>query len=442
MSSILKNLFYILLIVFLSACRKKELKKVNQDRQADSIYTSFEHIFYEVDSLLKIDASKFWNIDLSGSILFVNPETREFVANQNNKDQNFRKQGKVFVDTLPNNLNIANTAIDWEGKRWTIVMTPLPNNKNVRNNLIIHELFHRVQPSIGFDGLSEISNDHLDTYDGRVLLKLELEALKLAISAKSLDSCHHHIKNALYFRVKRQLEGNIKNAENTLEINEGLAEYTGVMLSGRTPKEMETHFIESIDLFYQNKTFIRSFAYQTIPLYGYLLSKINPNWQHSINKETNLTDYFIHEFAVLPFDDMHYANIAAKNNYNFKNIIEEEKEREAQRLARITAYKKVFVEGKTLELPFRNMNISFDPRNIMPLENYGTVYPTMRVTDDWGILTVKEGALLDTNWSKVTVSEPSKIDSDVVEGSGWILELKEGWKVVNENGLYILKEEH
>lgn len=35
------------------------------------------------------------------------------------------------------------------------------------------------------------------------------------------------------------------------------------------------------------------------------------------------------------------------------------------------------------------MNILFEPRNMIPIERVKTVYPILRITDNWGILTVK-----------------------------------------------------
>ena len=86
------------------------------------------------------------------------------------------------------------------------------------------------------------------------------------------------------------------------------------------------------------------------------------------------------------------------------------------------------------------MNISFDPRNITPLENFGTVYPTMRITDNWGILTVNNGALLDSNWGNVIVSTPTEIGNEIVKGNGWTLELKENWIVEKTEGKFLLKK--
>lgn len=436
----MKQIIYIAITVLFFACGCGNSEEQNKQQSSNLKYIYYEQIFCQIDSLLKIDNSKFWNYNLYGPILFVNPDTRELVANQNNEKGNFKKIGNIFIDTLPINLNIANTAINWDGKRWTMLMTPLPKNKKVLNNLIIHELFHGIQPNIGFDSLSEQSNNHLDTYEGRILLKLELEALKNALLVKNREATSQHIVNALNFRSIRHSDSTIKASENSLEINEGLAEFTGVMLSGRHNKDIKTHFIEKVNLFYENKTFVRSFAYQTIPIYGYFLSQDKPNWHQEIKKQTNLTDYFINAFSIQPFERTDYEAIAIENEYNYQNILEEEKERENKRLALIASYKILFIESPTLELPFRNMNISFDPRNITPLEDYGTVYPNMRVTDDWGILTVEEGALLSPTWSGVTISKPTKINNEIVEGIGWKLALAKGWKVEKSGESYILKE--
>ncbi len=86
------------------------------------------------------------------------------------------------------------------------------------------------------------------------------------------------------------------------------------------------------------------------------------------------------------------------------------------------------------------MNISFDPRNIIPLENFGTVYPNIRVTDNWGILTVKEGALLASNWGSIRVSEPTDFEDKITKGKGWTLELNKNWNIEKtEDGFIVIK---
>ena len=437
-----KKIYYFILIMFAScSTNKSKISEKNITNKTASETEIIAETFSEVDSLLKIDNGKFWNHQLYGPILIIDPNTRIFFANENNSSNQFKKINSIFTDTLPNELNIANTALNWVNKRWSMIMLPLPEDKIARNNLVIHELFHRIQPEIGFDNLQEQSNGHLDTYEGRVLLKLELQALKEALASDNENSKRLHLKIALTFRNKRQSTIENKNAENSLEINEGLAEYTAIMLSGRNDKQMISHLTNNVNQFYENPTFVRSFAYQTIPIYGYLLSKETNNWQREISKETNLTAFFVKSFNTDTTTNRTFDQIAQENDYDYKKIKETEKIRENERLARIAQYKQKFLNDPTLKLYFENMNISFDPRNITPLENIGIVYPNLRVTDNFGILTVVDGALLSSDWSNVIVTAPTEISENMVKGNGWTLELNKGWKVEKIEDKFELKKE-
>ncbi|MEL6273887.1 MAG: hypothetical protein AAFU03_02120, partial [Bacteroidota bacterium] len=113
--------------------------------------------------------------------------------------------------------------------------------------------------------------------------------------------------------------------------------------------------------------------------------------------------------------------------------------RERQRIAEINYYKEKFLHSPTLNLPFRNMQISFSYTGLILLENFGTIYPDFRVTDDWGVLTVEKGALISENWSKVTLSEPQKIVGQIVEGEGWKLKLRKQWVITESEGGYTIR---
>jgi len=433
----------IFLLVMLGSCLAKESDRRGFDgsEKVVSVEGGVIQTFRDVDSLLRIDDGGFWGHQIYGPILIVDPDSRGFFANENNLLGEFKSMNGVFVDTLPENINIANTALDWENKRWSMVMLPLPEGKTSRNNLIIHELFHRIQPEIGFDSLQEFDNGHLDTYEGRLLLKLELEALKKTLTVNNESLRKLHLTNALTFRGRRQINTERKNAENALELNEGLAEYTAISLSGRNEKEMMAHFTKSIDHLYTNPTYVRSFAYQTTPIYGYLLYQSKANWHKEITSTSNLTEFFTTAFAIEIADDKSLDQIAAQNDYNYQSIMATERVRENKRLVKIEGYKTKFLKEPTLKLLFENMNISFDPRNITPLENSGTVYPNIRVTDNFGILTVENGALLSSDWSYIIVSVPTEIGDTIVKGEGWRLELSEGWEVVEVEGGFEVRGE-
>lgn len=365
-----------------------------------------------------------WNLDLYGPILLVEPKSRVVYANSPDSIGILKQDGEIFSGILPNNVNIANTAINWSGKSWAMIMLPLPENKLERLDLLSHELFHRSQPALGFK-MNNPANSHLDQKEGRVYLRLELEALRQALIAKSKSEIIRNLSNAVYFRDHRySIYQNANSSENSLELNEGLATYTGIYMSGRDNKQLEDYFKNKITEFQNYPTFVRSFAYLTIPLYGILLSKTDKFWNKQIDNNTNLTDFFIKSFNLNIPDN---PGVEIINQYGFSKIDTDETKRE-ERIKQLTLdYKAKFIEQPHLEIRFEKMSVSFDPRNIMPIEGYGTVYPTLRVSDNWGILTVSDGALLGTNWDKITVSEPTLINKDKVVGNGWTIDLNRGY---------------
>jgi hypothetical protein len=87
-----------------------------------------------------------------------------------------------------------------------------------------------------------------------------------------------------------------------------------------------------------------------------------------------------------------------------------EEQREKMRQQTLAANRAKFVDGPVLE-------------------KFGTVYPTMRISSDWGVLEVQNGALLKPDWSAVSVVAPITSGS-TLKGDGWTLELKPKWSIV------------
>ena len=407
------------------------------------LIASYENIFNDLKKNLAEENGELWAHQLYGPILLVDKNTRTIFANMPDNKGILKKKGKIYVGILPKEINISNTARNWNGKRWAMVILPLPKDYNERLNLLTHELFHRIQPELGFKNFNNKSGNHLDDLNARVLLKLELEALKKALISTNDTGREKHIQNALLFRNYRDgLYPDEKERENALEINEGLAEYTGSTLSNRTDMQLKEHYIQAINKFYNNETYVRSFAYVTIPVYGYFMKMKNQNWNKEVTVKTNLTDYISKFFNVsIPTDSSKFKVTInkIKDNYGFEKIISLETNRANERKRLISKYEIEFLKNPSLTIHFENMNISYDPRNIMPFKDLGTVYPTIRITDNWGILTVKKGALLSKNWDKVIISKPNEITNKTINGDGWKLELNNGWQVIRTGKNYILK---
>lgn len=381
-----------------------------------------------------------WNKDLYGPMILIDPKTREFFASEPDSEGILKRNGTLYSGVLPATVNIANTAINWGGKRWAMIMLPLSQNKENRINLLAHESFHRIQPSLGFS-LNNAENNHLDQKEGRIYLRLELEALKQAVRSNSEKEIKRHLTNALIFRKYRNtLYKGSETTENLLELNEGIAEFTGLIVSGRNKDQTRSYFLNGIEGFMKNPTFVRSFAYYTTPVYGYLLYHKDPDWNKKIDSKTDLTGYFIKAFDIRIQTDLQKAVEKLSDNYTGTSIIKQETDREEQTKKRIAEYKLKFIQQPHFEIKFEKMNVSFDPRNIMPVEDLGTVYPNIRITDLWGILTVETGALMSPNWDKISISNPVKTENKKVSGDGWILELTDGYTIAKDenNGNYKL----
>lgn len=387
--------------------------------------------FREADDLCKADDGRLWGVSLCGPMLFVDPETRTIVANQADSAGMLKKDGDVFRGVLPKDQNMANTAVQWAGVHWTEIVWPLPEDAKKRRALMAHELYHRIQDQVTNASGGQAQNSHLDELEGRYLLRLEWNALQKALNATSTDERRKVTRDALLFRAERYSKYPQAEAQETsLEMNEGFAEYTGVFLANSSRAERVNAAIADIAAHSKDPTYVRSFAYATGPAYGLLLDEERPQWKKGIRAGKTL--YSSTREAVgfeAPVNLAAEVKLRAKL-YGGDEIRVAEEERERHRQALVAEYRSKFVEGATLTLPFKHMQVQFDPRNLQPLGDAGTVYPSIRITDDWGVLEANNGALLKPDWSAVVITAPSDTGGPQLQGSGWSLELKPGWKLV------------
>ncbi len=385
-----------------------------------------------------------WDKDLYAPILLVDPHTREVFANEQDEEGQLTAQDGIFTGMLPNFVPVSNTDITWNGTHWAMLTLPLPLNRFDRIDLTTHELFHRAQPSLGFNIRRE-ENNHLDQRDGRFYLRLEMAALEAALKATRLSRSEEHLRNALIFRNYRHiLFRGSQVSENSLEMLEGIATYTGQLMSGRDKWQWREYLIKRIERFEETPSFVRSFAYETTPVYGFFLQQKDYYWNKKVDNETDLTDFFSdafgHDTRILL---QRYVRQVAEE-YNIKRIADEESHRFSQHSYTLDEYREKFLEQPHLEIRLEDMNMSFDPNSLIPLdEDEGTVYPTIVLSDNWGVLTVTEGgALLRSDWRWMIVSLPTEITDDIIRGDGWIIELNEGYTIEeNLQGDYILIKE-
>jgi len=364
--------------------------------------------FREAVALCERDNGKLWGKSLCGPILLVEPESRDVFANQADLGNRLQSRDGVFIGKLPAEVNIANTATTWAGVKWTMLMLPLPADSQRRAALLAHEMWHRIQDELGFPS-SNAPNKHLDTREGRYWLQLEWRALAAALTTKG-DAQREAVLDAEIFRARRHLLfPGAAAEERSMEMHEGLAEYTGVRLAASDSRQ----FVAATNLKEApaKQTFVRSFAYASGPAYGVLLDEFAPAWQKNLRANDDLGVLLLTASkTTLPSDLAATAERRAAVYDGGGALSRSEEKRELDRREREKAYVARLVEGPVLEIPLRKMNMQFDPRTVMPLGEHGTVYPAIRVVDVWGALEVKSGgALISSDFSKIIVAAPTAL---------------------------------
>lgn len=402
--------------------------------------------FQEAEAICTEDNGKLWGRSLCGPLIFFDPQTGMVVANQSDTQGRLTKKDGLFVGRLPEEVNAANTAMTWSGVKWSMICWwYLGDDRFERDRLMIHESFHRIQEEIGLP-MSNPSNNHLDSMEGRVWLQLEWRALSQALTHQGGERTRAATDALIFRQYRRALFPLANTEERALEMNEGLAEYTGVKLSGRPAADLAGFMAARLEKVNDRPTFIRSFAYESGPAYGLLLDEANANWRRNL-KPTDDFGVLLQKALSLKLPKNLKAEAEKRaHEYDGEQLRAAETRRENEKLARMAKYRAKLVEGPVLILPLtKEVNYSFNPNNLVPLDNLGTVYPNIRVTDAWGVLDVKEGALMlkETGApSRLYISVPTDKDARPLQGEGWTLQLNEGWKLeqAERKGDYQLKK--
>jgi hypothetical protein len=377
--------------------------------------------FEERQAICAQDAGRLWGRALCGPILFINPESRELVANQ--AGPGLTARGGGFVGRLPDSMGIANTAFDWSGTRWTMVVWPLPDDAVERRALLMHESFHAAQEALGLP-MRSYAPAHLAMLEGRVGLRLEFRALAAALTAPDVRSAKPAIADALAFRQRRRAAaGEGAEQERKLELNEGLAEYTGRKLSGAAdPAAAAAAMLNKADGW---EAYARRFAYASGPAYGLLLDRFSPDWRKGLNADSDLGAVLMQKAAVKPTADIK----AAEARYGGPAIRAEETPKAEARAKAAAAWTAKLVDGPHLRFGLTGkVQVEFDPRTVFPLPPHGTVYPANKISDEWGSLVVDGGVLVDDSWGSAQVKAPASPDAR--KGDGWTLTLNPGWALV------------
>jgi hypothetical protein len=401
--------------------------------------------FGELKKISEADSGKLWGVQLYGPTIFVDAANRDVVANQPDAQNRLTKVGDIWVGNIGQDMNIANTAVEWSGVKWTMVRWDAisPGDQYDRAKLLIHESWHRVESETGVQ--SAVSNNtHLESGEGRVLLILEFRALKKALETTCKESQREAIGDALIFHHSRQTKY-LNNNEDIFQCHEGMAEYTGLKLCGLSDSLLSKVAAMKLGMAENQDGLANSFPYTSGPAIGLLLDQFTPDWRGKIKTGAKLPELLasIVDFK-FPVDSTQLAAEVEKAGFRYgaDQLRADEHERVALQNWAIKKFKEKIQTQGQLIIPNNNLNFSYNPQEkLLPLDSIGVIYKTMRLSGDFGVLEVEDGIARTNDWQMFIVPAPDKIEGDSIAWDGCSIRLNARWQIaMKSKGIYTIEK--
>jgi hypothetical protein len=376
-----------------------------------------EAYFKEAATICQRDGGRLWGVSLCGPMVFADARTRTVATNQP------RPTGE-----LPRSLGFANAPVEWGGSRWAAYIWDFTTSLDPRARaaFMLHELFHRIQADLGLitaGGPARAGNEHLDTVEGRVWLRLEWRALARALG-QSGDDRKRAVSDAAAFRLARRSQfANAAENERVEEIREGLAQYTGTVATAASHPEAAASAREQLDAAEGHETFLQQ-AYTTGVAYGILLDDASADWRRRVRSDSDLGQMLMAALDVTPVANA----VEAAARYGGVELRAAEQTRAEQRKAVVRDLQNRFVDGPVLLVPSGG-GAAFNAVGATPIPGVGTVYFNQYATKaEWGALEATKGVLIRDNGTR-QLPGPVRIEGATLTGDGWTVTVARGWTV-------------
>jgi hypothetical protein len=127
-------------------------------------------------------------------------------------------------------------------------------------------------------------------------------------------------------------------------------------------------------------------------------------------------------------------------NYDLATINAEEDKRFIEIRENLNKQISVFTEN-AVHFDLTSPYFDFEPENIQSLDTLGTLYNTIRISDNWGKLTVdKGGCLIANNFKTIRISAKGfKKERNRYSGDGWNLNLNNDWEMIVIGSNYFVR---
>ena len=428
-----KWIFFLSICIFLS-CKKEQV----------AVYFTPEKAlkyFRAVDSICKSDRGMIWGTNLYGPIMFIDRPTRLIFANQPDKEGILKGKDGIFTGVYPKEKIIDNISITFGGTLFA--MAPLPSQEDDYRikTRAIHGLFHCFQSLNNLEP-NDFNTRHMDNKNARLWLNLEWKALRSAFNNEG-ELRLQAIRDALIFRgARRELYPKNIIDENRFENYEGLPTFTYTFLCEDTAGKLKRKLIESLDMNYTYQSYGRNYGFIHGALYAYLAHEKDFDFKTIRSDSVDLGNEVKKLYDIeLPVICRDVAGSLALN-YDIESIYKEENQRVAEIKERIHKQISTFTEKPVVYLELESPNFDFEPENIRSLDTLGTIYSAIRVSDNWGKLTVdKGGCLVSYNLKFLRITAKNfKESKNRIYGDGWHLILNNNWELVKVEQNYFVRK--
>ena len=395
----------------------------------------------DIEEICKRDNGKLWGKNLYGPIMFVERVTRRIVANQPDNEGILKSKDGVYTGIYPKELVLSNAPVKFGGTQFAMVPLPEEEDEYRIKTRTIHSLFHLFQKNEGVIA-STFNLTNMDEKEARLWIKLEWKALRKAINSQG-EERQLAIRDALIFRgSNRELNRKYATDENRFETYEGLATFTYTLLCTNSPEEFKSKLFENLARIYSMQSYARSYGFIHGALYASLLYDKGYDFKNIKTDSIDLGDT-VRELYKIELPDI-CRDVAGSLavNYDIESVNKEEEKREAEIKESIHSQISMFTEKPVVFLELESPSFDFEPEDIHSLDTLGTIYNSMRVSDNWGKLTVdKGGCLVSNNLKFIRITAKAfKADKNHISGDGWHLILNSEWELVPVDQNYFVRK--
>lgn len=427
-------LFLILPLVLATSCKKEVAINYMTNQKALEYFKS-------VEAYCNSEIAQLWGVNLYGPVLIVNPDTREIYSNFQDAEGLLKPKDGIFVGTYPKESIDPILALEYGGTQYGMVRLRRSEDPNLIQERMVHALFHCFQANNKLDYRGS-DTSHLSEHTARLWVKLEWKALNRAIRTSG-ETRVQAIRDALIFRsARREMYPEYVLHENHFEIFEGLTTFTYSLICNESYEAYVRKLLNYYDRIYNGSSYTLSWGFLNGALYGHLLYESDFDFTTLVAKDFDLGQIIGEVYNItLPEISRDVAGSLAIN-YDIDGINREEADREMVRKENIRKKVAKYTEKPVIYIDLESPYFSYEPDEVDLVDSIGIIYNTLRVTDNWGRISVDDGGcLVSPNLDFLRVPARNiETDKNHIIGEGWHLILNDSWELVPYEENYIVRK--